>query len=241
MGMRNTSRFAGVIKRTLFPSGGRSRAILTGPFQGIRMELDPQCEAQMWLGLTERELFPLLEPLCQGIRSAVDIGAAVGEYTLYALLKTSAERVIAFEPQGNLVEALRRNLDLNGLGQDPRLELHPKFLRDTGSADSIAADRLAEWVLPPCFLKMDIEGGELAVLRAAASRLLSIPDLRWLIETHNDELHSECAAILKSAGYSIRYISQAWWRGLVPERRRADVAWLVAMPPVSNLSKQSVH
>lgn len=227
MAWRKNSSIAGIIKTTVLPSGIQPRAILTGPLRGIRMELDPQAESQMWLGLAERELSPLLKPLSSGIRSAVDVGAALGEYTLFLLLKTSAERVFSFEPLEDLVPRLRHHLELNGLKDDRRLELHPKFLRSFNSDDSVSADTLAQWIQPPCFIKMDIEGGELEVLRAS-SRILAMPDIRWLIETHSDDLHRECEALLKSSGYKTRHIQHAWWRGFLPELRRTDNTWLIA-------------
>ena len=126
-----------------------------------------------------------------------------------------------------MISQLLRNLELNGLKRNGRLEFHSKFLRAVNSSDSMAADYLANRVTTPCFLKMDIEGGELEVLRAAP-RLLTIRGLRWLIETHGDRMHQECEALLKSAGYSTRYIPQAWWRVFLPELRGQRVGWLVA-------------
>jgi FkbM family methyltransferase len=231
MAWRKNSTLAGVIKRALLPSGIQTRAILTGPLRGIRMELDLQTQGQLYAGLCEREIFPVLKRFSKGVRSAVDIGAAYGEYTLYAVLKTDAERVIAFEPEPGLWEQLQRNLELNGINQSSRLELHMKFLRGSAAADSVAADSLADWIQPPCLVKMDIEGGEVEVLRAAAPRLLAVPGLRWLIETHGDERRVACESILSAAGYTTRYIPQAWWRFLLPELRGTTVGWLVAARP----------
>ena len=211
------------LKVTLLPSGLRPRSILTGPFKGIRMEMDLQTESQIYAGLFERELYPAIRRLSKDVRTVVDIGAAHGEYTLYALLKTSAERVISIEPDPAMVEKLHHNLKLNALNQNRRLELCEKYIGAIDGANLVAADRLADWIQPPCFLKMDIEGGEAAVLRASAQRLLLVPELRWLIETHSQPLRKECESILASCGYTTTYIPQAWWRALIPELRGTQV------------------
>jgi predicted RNA methylase len=216
------------LKTALLPSGLQPRTILTGPFKGIRMELDLQNESQVYAGLCEREVFPALGLLSKDVRSIVDIGAAQGQYTLYALLKTSAERVIAIEPDPVMIEKFDRNLKLNAVEGNPRLELCTKFIGTADGDNMIAADRLADWIQPPCFIKMDIEGAEDAVLHACAQSILPRPGLRWLIETHSHALREECESILKSSGYQTTYIPQAWWRTYIPELRGMQVGWLMA-------------
>src|ERR1019366_10213370 len=44
------------IKSCFVPAGKKPRTIKTGPFKGIRLNLDLQYQTQMWLGLQEREL-----------------------------------------------------------------------------------------------------------------------------------------------------------------------------------------
>lgn len=192
------------------------------------MDLDLRNESQIYAGLFEREVYPAIHRLSKDVRTVVDIGAAQGEYTLYALLKTNAERVIAFEPDPRMIEKLHRNLELNTLERNGRLELCAKYIGAAEGADTVSADSLAEWIQPPCFLKMDIEGAEATVLRASLQRLLPAPGLRWLIETHSHALREECESILASCGYTTTYIPQAWWRTLLPELRGTQVGWLVA-------------
>jgi predicted RNA methylase len=216
------------VKNALLPAGSHPRAILTGPFKGIRLEMDLHSEAQIYAGLFERELYPTIRRLTADARTVVDIGAAHGEYTLFALLKTNAERVISIEPDPWMIGALHRNLALNSLEKNNRLEMCAKYVGTTEDENTIAADSLAERIRPPCFLKMDIEGAEGAVLRASSQGLLMASGLRWLIETHSHALRNECEHILKSHGYSTNYIPQAGWRVLLPELRGTEVGWLVA-------------
>ena len=163
------------VKGALLPSGLQTRSILTGPFKGIRMEIDLQSESQIYAGLFEREVYPAVRRLSKDVRTVVDIGAAQGEYALYALLKTAAERVISIEPDPAMIDKLHRNLQLNALDPNGRFELCAKYVGASEGANMLAADRLAEWIQPPCFLKMDIEGAEATVLRASAARLLPPP------------------------------------------------------------------
>jgi hypothetical protein len=216
------------LKTALLPTGRRPVTILTGPFKGIRMELDLQNESQIYAGLYEREVFSSIGRLSKDVRTVVDIGAAQGEYTFYSLMKTNAERVISFEPEPSMIARLGHNLKLNALDRNPRLEMCTKYVGSVDGDNTIGVEQLSSWIQPPCFIKMDIEGGEAEVLRACAERLLQGPGLRWLIETHSDALRKDCESILASCGYTTKYIPQAWWRALIPELRGTDVGWLVA-------------
>jgi hypothetical protein len=98
--------------------------------------------------------------------------ASNGEYILYAIKKTDAERVISFEPDQTLLTKLQRNLQLNGLEADPGLELYAKYLSDKEGSDSVDASFLADRILTPCLIEMDIDGEETAVLHAAVKGFL---------------------------------------------------------------------
>src|SRR5580658_2161639 len=116
-----------IVKNAVVPAGSGPRTVQTGAFRGVRLNLDLRTQSQWYVGLFEREVYPWLARLSQGAQTAVDIGAAGGEYTLYFLMKTAAARVIAFEPDPKSFESLRGNLRLNGLEDAGRLELCPKF------------------------------------------------------------------------------------------------------------------
>jgi hypothetical protein len=217
------------IKNSIVPRGYHERTILTGPLKGIRMHLDLRTQTQFYLGLFERELHPWMVLFSKNVRSVVDIGAADGEYTLFALLKTNAERVMTFEPSSEAVEHLQRNLDANGLADCDRLDLHARFVGSADSPSSISIDALCDSILTPCLLKMDIDGGEAELLGAASTRLLGVSGLPWVIETHSISLEKACASILRTHGYRTRIIPNAWWRALIPEQRVSEQnRWLVA-------------
>jgi hypothetical protein len=226
------------VKNLLVPKGFHTRTVLTGPFKGIRMDLDLQTQSQFYLGLFEQELHPWIGRFAAGVRTVVDIGAAHGEYTCFALLKTGAERVITFEPDPIMVRRLQRNVNLNS-GVLSHLSVHPKCLGSSDSDDCVSVETLRRWISPPCLLKMDIDGGEVEVLRAAAaSGLLDVPGLRWVIETHAQSFERDCISILESHRYFTKVIPNAWWRVIVPEQRvSVHNRWLVATNESPDLAR----
>jgi hypothetical protein len=209
----------GPVKQLLFPPGLAPRAIQTGPFRGLKMELDLQGQTQLYLGLWEREVYPWLDRLSRGIRTAVDIGSAEGEYLLYFLKRTNATRVFAFEPDPDCEPALRRNLELNGMDRaSSRLTLSNEYVGRCPGPQMTSLDEIAGKVEGPCMVKMDVDGQETAILAGARS-FLELGDVRWLIETHSVELERDCQAIFQEAGYQTQIIPNAWWRVIVPEHR----------------------
>lgn len=215
------------LKTALFPAGVAPRAIRGGIMRGISMEIDFGWQTQHYLGLYERELYPALRGAARGARMLLDVGAAEGMYTLFFMARSGVRRVIAFEPTDR-GEALRRNLRLNGLGDDARLEVRGEFVGAADGPGMVRLDSLLGQAEFPLVVKVDVEGAEADVLRGAAG-LLGRGDTTWLIETHSAELERECVAILREAGYATRIVGNAWWRRLIPEVRPiAHNRWLVA-------------
>jgi hypothetical protein len=85
------------------------------------------------------------------------------------------------------------------------------------SLDALAADRPG-----PVFVKVDVDGGEVAVLRSGP-RLLARADCSLLLEVHSEPLEADCVALLRKHGYECRPINPAWWRRVVPEHR--PIGW----------------
>jgi hypothetical protein len=215
------------LKRLVLAGGRNTRVIKSGAFKGIVMEIDFAHQTSLFLGLHEREIQGWLTSRSQQYSAAIDIGAAEGEYTLFFLKKTRAQRVWAFEPQSECRSLLLQNLLLNGVEADTRLILSTKFV-GSGGDGQITLDSLASELARPCFIKVDVDGGEVDVLRGA-TQLLAKGRVDWLIETHSRDLEYECQALLGAAGYSARVIDNAWWRAVVPENRPAPHnRWLIA-------------
>jgi FkbM family methyltransferase len=229
------------IKHILLPDTVRPRTIVTGPFRGITLELSLQ-SLQVYLGLYERETYGWIGQLSKGIQTAIDIGAATGVYTLYFLAKTAA-KVYAFEPNTRMLDVLDRNLVVNGLQGTKRLVISgdflggppapsrsscDKLLQDAGLAPEWAEvtdkvqvtqlDSMLDIIKTPCLIKVDVDGGEVAILRGAAE-INRMPGVHWIIETHSLDLENGCIELLRGAGFQTRVIPNGWWRVFIPEQR----------------------
>ena len=154
-----------------------------------------------------------------------DIGANAGFYTLaFARLVGPAGHVFAFEPLSENATHIRHHIKINSLNQAEVLEvavadtdgasgfqLHASPAMGRLNADSafrvstVKLDTLIRdgRLSPPDFMKMDIEGGELAALRGAEAMLASIHPT-MLIAFHGDELFRVSLALLFRHGYVVR-------------------------------------
>lgn len=216
------------VKMLLVRAGKRPRTIQSGAFRGLRLELDLTYECQTWLGIAEREVQGWLRWLSASIGTGMDIGAAAGEYALYFLSKTSAHRVWAFEPQASAMDQLRHNLSLNGFAEHSRINLFRSSVGTKSDGDHCTLDSFARFIVQPCLVKIDVDGGERDVL-AGAGELLGHRQTRWLIETHSQELEADCQQLLRKAGFTTVLVPNAWWRCLLPEQRPIlHNRWLVA-------------
>jgi FkbM family methyltransferase len=147
--------------------------------------------------------------------NVVDIGANIGYYTILASrLAGPDKRVFSFEPQANMVNKLRRNIEANALrnvevfscaladkpgtvafnlpaeGIEAFGSMHANGRFKVAKTVDVETDRLDD-VLERLgnpkigLVKMDAEGAELLILRGAA-KLLSSPDKPDLIFEANE-------------------------------------------------------
>jgi hypothetical protein len=203
--------------------------IATGPFRGLVMNLSLRTQTQLYLGLYERETFRWINRLSRDLATAIDIGVAEGEFTLFFLKRTNAMKVWAFEPDREVLPLLRDNLRLNGLTDTARLELRHEFVSEsTNNGDQVSLDTFTGLIQSPCLIKVDAEGAEARILRGARN-LSALPDIRWLIETHSRALEAECVQLLANHGFRTRIIPQAPWRVILPDYRPLEHnRWLAA-------------
>src|ERR1035441_806738 len=228
-------RLVSDVKALIVSPERKPRRILAGPFRDIVMGLSLRSQTQIYLGLFENETHSWLTRLSKGIATAIDIGVAYGEHTIYFLTKTKATKVFAFEPDVGCIPFLHANLELNGVGDSDRLKISTKFVGASDTEQEIRLDSLAEFVHAPCLVKMDVDGAEEQILKGAKT-FNNLPGVRWLIETHSKELEVACEGILTAAGFQTKIIPNAWWRVVVPELRpgphnRWLAAWKSEGPP----------
>ena len=215
-------------KRLVFPKGEAPRMIRGGLLQGVMMQLDFAHHTQRWLGLYERELDSHFRRLSEGIHTAIDVGASDGMYTLYFLAKTSAQKVLVFEPDARNLQLLKGNLELNNLARADRLEIVPARVGASVESGTITLDSFSHSIVPPCLIKVDIDGGEVDLLRGART-LLHLPEMRWIIEVHSKTLEQSCLQMFREAEYRTEVIPNTWWRHFLPELRPGELnRWLLA-------------
>jgi FkbM family methyltransferase len=162
----------------------------------------------------------------------VDVGANVGLYTILAA--ECGCDVIAVEPVDATLAALRRNLDLNRIGDRVRVE-EAVLLSRNGTVELEGKDpnrQSARWsdhgvrattldeVLGPrtaSGVKVDVEGNERLVLEGAARALsehrTGLIQLEW---NHTSmaalgEGRSPVARLIRSAGYALFRVNASGW------------------------------
>ncbi|MFC1548664.1 FkbM family methyltransferase [Candidatus Omnitrophota bacterium] len=195
------------------------------------MEIDFSSQSQLYFGLWEAETYPWMKRLSSDIRTAIDIGAAGGEQTLYFVKKTGAKNVYAFEPSSEMCGQIKKNLSLNCCDERKRIVINQKFVGRKNAGNEVALDSFLDQIEFPCFIKIDIDGDELNAL-LGAQRLIDLPKVRWLIETHSYQLERDCINILTEHGYTTKIVYNAWWRFFIPEQRPGEMnRWLVAYKP----------
>ena len=222
-------RLLSAIKTAVVPTEAKPRTILFGPFRGIRFEISLRDRLQMYLGLYEQETHSWIKRLSQGIKCGVDIGAAEGEWALFFLKSSSADKVLAFEPSAVCLSIFRRNLALNNLQPDSEhLTIRQELVGQENSSNMISLDSLINSIQRPCFIKMDVDGAEEDIL-LGARELNRLSGVRWLVETHSADLEKACIRLFSEAGFQTKVIRNAWWRIILPEvRPLAHNRWLAA-------------
>lgn len=220
------SQFLSLVKNVMVPAGRAPRRVRSGLYKDIMLDLDLRSQTQMVLGLWERETYAFVQTAGANVQWLLDIGAGSGEMTLYFLRQSNSIRAIAAEPDPAEVDTLRRHLKLNGFSEDSCQIINCRI----GNGEGMVA--LADLVRPlqgRGFIKIDVDGAEVEVLKSAGN-LLDERDVAILIETHSDQLEVDCMAWLLKRNYRTSIIKNARWRRILPDGRViAHNRWLSAI------------
>jgi len=214
------------IKHLILGEGRKPRRIPLGLYRGLTLSIDAGQESLFYFGLYEAETNPWLRRLTQNAKTFIDVGAGCGELTAWALRIRGMERVLSYDVSPSRWPIFYDNMRLNGLDTDPRLTKVQDFFPSGDQVSAVGA--LFERLPEPIFMKIDVDGGEEAIL-SCMSDVLKRKKLSLLVETHSKQLDDACFKILQSAGYNCRRIQFAWWRRIFPERRpEAFNQWIAA-------------
>jgi FkbM family methyltransferase len=201
--------------------------ILSGPARGMRWVAGASTHG-CWLGTYERETAAEFARRVRPGMTVYDIGANAGYYTLAAAaLVGRAGHVVAFEPVPRTLHALRRHVDVNGLGQvvlvvgkavadrsgraafggdaneaQAHFTESGELIVETVTIDALLA---AREIPPPNVMKIDVEGAAALVLTGARETILTTRPCIF-IETHVGE-HGATTAILEQLDYSVTCVS----------------------------------
>lgn len=201
--------------------------ILQGKLRGKRWIAGSHTHG-CWLGSYEYDKRVAFENMIDKGSVVFDIGAHVGFYTLLASALVGPEgKVFAFEPLQRNVAFLRQHLAINHVlnvtvieGVVSDCDGSACFSEGSGNAmgsiapngaltvTAVTVDRLLEarTVPVPDYMKIDVEGGELAVLRGSR-RLLTEHRPTLFVATHGVDIHRSCCELLRTLGYALTSLS----------------------------------
>ncbi len=199
--------------------------VLRGGLRGKRWIVGSAIH-RCWLGFYENEKQQLISREVRADSVFWDVGANVGFYSLLASGLVGSGKVFAFEPVPRNLSFLTKHLALNRItnvevlaiavcdrdGDSPFEVEQTGFMGLLSNKGSITVptatlDSLVEGgkVLPPDYVKMDIEGGELLALRGANNIFRRYHPLLFLA-THGAKVHKECCRLLESWGYTCKLL-----------------------------------
>jgi FkbM family methyltransferase len=189
------SRAVRPIVNHLLPTGPVTVRVRSGLGQGLALRIDPRSEKFYWTGAYEPAVLKMLERLLRPGMVVWDVGAHIGFISLVAARLVGRDGYVeAFEPMPETQKRLHEAIALNGARN---IRVHAvaaaasngTALMYRGAATSTSSlignvgpkgslrvqtrtlDAIARFARDPNLIKVDIEGAEVDVLRAAVDFL----------------------------------------------------------------------
>lgn len=216
------------IKKWLIGDQIADLKIKCGLAKGLTMKLNPSVELKRVYGFYELEIAAQFRKMAKGARYFFDIGAAAGYYSLIFRKLNKDGQIIMFEPGVSKFRSLQaHNFESSGFTLD-NVERSDKMVGTAQSDDMVSIDAYIALNSEPVFFKIDVDGGELDVLKSA-ERTLRGNDCRLIVETHSYNLEDECVNYLRSLGYTVKIIKNGWYRFLIKDLRELEMnRWFAA-------------
>ncbi len=152
----------------------------------------------------------------------IDAGANIGNHTLFFAGVCQARRVYSFEPLREIFKILEKNISLNGfdqvmpinavLGSEPGRANLDGFRPANIGATSFQASARGDYEITTLdalnldkvdFIKMDVEGAQLAVLEGARQTLARCRPMLWMELRRKLGEYEPTVALLESMGYCL--------------------------------------
>ena len=220
--------------KALLPNRTLPLPILSGPFWGATIYLNPRYSLRKVFGIYEHELNGWLERVLPRVNNVIDVGANDGYFTfgcaaVFRRLGKSAE-IIAFEPLAQHFEELQ-----SSLYKQPKdkinFSIHNCFVGSEvkfgmTTLNAIAHQRNIPETHENALIKIDVEGAELEVIDGAS--LWLNPTNYFLIEVHDAAFLDILIQKLSFQGVQMRQINQQSIPIIGRERRSKFNWWLVS-------------
>lgn len=218
-----------VYRRATPSSAGKSCPVIIHNFDlTLKLRVD-RCRAMgaalFWTGFHEFREFQFLHRYLKPDMVFVDIGANLGEYSLFAAKRLAAGKVLAFEPLTSIRAVLEENIRINNFGninvfpvglasEEQVMTIHEfedvheglaTFFpggRQSKSAREVELKRMDDLLTSHDpgridFVKIDIEGGELSALKGCRNMIARYRPV-FMVEV-NEETY-------RTAGYEVKDI-----------------------------------
>jgi FkbM family methyltransferase len=210
--------------------------ISAGPAKGLVFPISLPQDKLIWTGTCEKEVAETIAANIRPGDICLDIGSHRG-FMAGIMALASHHEVFCFEPNPENQAHLEKLRELNpalklklvnlavsdSIGQ-AEFSIMPESsmgkLKDSGfqsdadqsgwiRVDTRTLDSLLEdqSIAPPNFIKIDVEGAEVQVLRGA-EQLIERCHPVMVIELHTSELARECSELLRCKGYSAQIIQE---------------------------------
>lgn len=216
------------IKRLLFGDRDIDYSFKRGILKGLKFRINPMNKFQRILGLDEREIESIARRFASKAKSAVDVGANDGWYTLFFASSPSIRRVVACEPESKYGEAFNHNFRINPAVDFGKVRMVKAFVGTGGHDGFVPLDSLTRDLEEPILLKIDVDGGEVDVLKSGVEALSKSRTL-VIIETHSPQLELDCVSHLEGLGFRVCIVKNAWYRAFIKDLRPIEQnRWLFA-------------
>lgn len=209
-------------KNKFIAGGRRTYVVPFGLYRGLKLDLDLRSNVQVLTGLWELETHRYAKKWSDH-EWIIDVGAGAGELCLFMLKhKPHVRKIFAIEPNNDEVQRMKLNFELNPELDVTKITIIERRIGVLTTATELRLDDIdLDLVTAPGFIKIDVDGYEIEVLRGG-NGILQRENVDVLVETHTAALEAEAIRFLRTFGFNTKVVKNGWYRWLIPEHRPGD-------------------